>query len=138
MIRLLNRIAKLVIVMVLMTVTSSMIWNRFVTDTLYNCTDAVGYDYFHPGDWVHARVAFVSHIVTGRSMSEPDTIKEGWSKADLWSLWISFFVVSLSGQHFVGMEGMDSSQECRTRRSTEWRPRQAVWQFPSHRGGRHR
>jgi len=95
MIRLLKRTAKLVIVMVPMTLLLSMIWTGFVTDTLYNCTDAVGFDYFHPGDWVHARVAFVSHIVAGRSMSDPDTIKEGWSKAGLWSLWILFFVVSL-------------------------------------------
>ena len=31
------------------------------------------------------------------------------------------------------MTGRDE-RECRTRRCTEWRPRDAVWQFESHRG----
>jgi hypothetical protein len=62
---------------------------------LYNCTDAVRFDYLHPGDWVHGQVAAVDHVVAGRSMSEPDTIKKGWSVAGLWGLWISFFGVSL-------------------------------------------
>ncbi|MCX6923229.1 MAG: hypothetical protein NT154_08480 [Verrucomicrobia bacterium] len=91
----LKTIAKFVIVLAVMTVIFSMIWGELVTDRLYNCTDAVGFDYLQPGNWVHGQVAFVSHVVVGRSMSEPDTIKEGWSVAGLWGLWLSFFVFSL-------------------------------------------
>jgi hypothetical protein len=52
-----------------------------------------------PGNWVHdfgnTHVTIVHQIVTGRSMEEPDTIKEGWSVPKLWCLWWSFVVVSL-------------------------------------------
>ena len=99
MIRMFKSAAKFFIVMTVMAVICSMVWGEFVTDRLYNCTDAIGFDYTHPGDWVHSGgtrpVAFVPHVVAGRSMSEPDTIKEGWSVTGLWCLWFSFVVVSL-------------------------------------------
>ena len=59
-------------------------------------TDSGGFDYLSPGDWVHRQGAVVNHVVAGRSMSEPDTIKKGWSVAGLWGLWISFFAASLA------------------------------------------
>ena len=40
-------------------------------------------------------VAVVQHIVHHRSMSEPDTIKEGWSVTRLWHLWYAFVVGSV-------------------------------------------
>ena len=95
MMRALKSIAKFVIVLIATTVMFSMIWGGLITDTLYNCTDVVGFDYLHPGDWVHGRVAVVDHVVAGRPMSEPDTVKRGWSVTGLWGLWISFFAVSL-------------------------------------------
>jgi len=95
MIRALRSIAKFVIVLIATTVMFSMIWDGFVTDTLYNCTDAVGFDYLHPGEWVHDQVSVVDHVVAGRSMSEPDTVKKGWSVTGLWALWILFFAISL-------------------------------------------
>ena len=88
-------IAKFVIALIATMVMFSMIWGGFITDTLYNCTDAVGFDYLQPGICVHGQVAIVDHVVAGRSMSEPDTIKKGWSGPRLWTLWISFFAVSL-------------------------------------------
>ena len=101
MIRVLKSIVKFVIVLVVMTVIFSLIWGEFITDTLYNCTDPVGCDYLHPGDWVHDRVVSVSHVVTSPSMSGPDTIKEGWSVSGLWALWLSFFIVSLVFSFFL-------------------------------------
>ena len=95
MIRTLKRIAKFAIVLIATTVVFSMLWGGIITDTLYNCTDAVGLDYLHPGDWVHGQVAVVDHVVAGRSMSEPDAIKQGWGVTGLWGLWISFFTISL-------------------------------------------
>jgi hypothetical protein len=41
-------------------------------------------------------VITVQHVVHGRSMSDPDEIKEGWSIPKLLCLWISFVVVSLA------------------------------------------
>jgi hypothetical protein len=88
-------VARFGIVLILMTVICTMVWGGFVTDSLYNCSDAIGFDYLHPGDWVHGHVAFVHHVVAGRSMSEPDTVKEDWSIAGLWCLWFAFFGASL-------------------------------------------
>src|SRR5436309_1363591 len=90
MIKVLKSIAKFVIVLVVTTVMFSVIWGELITDRLYNCTDAVGFDYLRPGNWVHGQIAAVDHVVAGRSMSEPDTIKKGWSADGLWGLWISF------------------------------------------------
>jgi len=92
--------AKFVIVLVVMTVICTMIWGGFITDTLYNCTDAVGFDYLQPGNWVHGKVAFVPNVVA-RSMSEPDTIKKGWSEGGLWCLWMMFFSGSLAISVFL-------------------------------------
>ena len=101
MTRVLTSIATFLTVQAGITTISSLIWDGLVTDRLYNCTDAVGFDYLQPGNWVHGHVAFVSQVVAGRSMSEPDTIKEGWSVAGLWGLWLAFFVPSLVGSFFV-------------------------------------
>ena len=101
MIRALKSIGKFGIVLIVTTVMFSMIWGGLIMDTLYNCTDSVGFDYLHPGDWVHGQVAVVDHVVAGRSMSEPDTIKKGWSVRSLWGLWISFFAVSVVGSFML-------------------------------------
>ena len=83
--------------MAIMTVVCTVVWQNCITDELYNCTDPGWLDYLSPGDWVHFDhgVIYVPHIVTGRSMSDPDTIKEGWSVNRLWCLWLAFFAVSL-------------------------------------------
>ena len=80
--------------LLVMTISCAWAWERFINNTLYNCTGSVPLDYLHPGDWVHHPVA-VEHVVVARSMSEPDTIKKGWSIPGLWSLWCSFVVGSV-------------------------------------------
>jgi hypothetical protein len=94
-IRVFKGVATFVVVFAMATVIFTMIWGAFVTDRLYNCTDAVGLDYVQPGNWVHGQVAFVRDVRAGRSMTEPDTIKEGWSRAGLWALWLTFFGCSV-------------------------------------------
>ena len=78
--RLLFKTMTFLLFMIGCTVLCAVIWQRFVTDTLYNCTDSIGVsDYMLPSrHWVHNPVA-VEHVVSHRSMSEPDTIKTGWS-----------------------------------------------------------
>jgi hypothetical protein len=92
-----KRAAKFVIVLLAMTVACTIAWEMFVNGTLYNCTDPGFLDFLSPGDWVHFDhgVVYVPHIVNGRSMSDPDTIKEGWSVTGLWVLWYSFVAISL-------------------------------------------
>ena len=81
--------------MIVLTIVFTAVWQEFVDDELYNCTDAAGFGYWQPGNWVHHPIA-ERQIVSGRSMSKPDTIKEGWSIRVLWLLWAAFVVVSLA------------------------------------------
>jgi len=69
-------------------------WEQFVKDRIYNCTDDFPLGFLQPGQWAHHPVA-VPHVTSGRSMSEPDTIKQGWSVLALWLLWFSFIAGSL-------------------------------------------
>jgi hypothetical protein len=87
--------AKFVISMIGVTVLFTLIWQGFVANTLYACTDSFGFDYWQPGDWVHHPIS-VHQVITKRSTSEPDTIKEGWSMTRLWILWGAFVVISLA------------------------------------------
>ncbi len=81
-----------------MTIVCTIVW-QFAGDRLYDCSDDNVLGFLRPGDWVHNwnghAVAVVPRVVHGRSMSEPDTIKEGWSVTGLWCLWLSFVAVSL-------------------------------------------
>jgi len=79
---------------VVMTIVCTAVWG-VVSEGLYDCTDSIGFDYWHPGNWVHGDVAVVQQVVHHRSMSEPDTIQQGWSMARLWSLWYSFVSFSV-------------------------------------------
>jgi hypothetical protein len=81
-------------VLVVMLILCTNVWGQFVTDRLYNCTDAVGFDFLQPGNWVHGHIEYVEKIAP-RSMSEPDSIKMGWSNVGLWTLWYSMFGASL-------------------------------------------
>ncbi len=94
----LRGIAKFLVVMVLMTILNSIVW-EYVAGDLYDCTDGGVPGYWSPGYWIHGwaghPVAVVRQVVHGRSMSEPDTIQEGWSVNGLLCLWLSFLAVSI-------------------------------------------
>jgi hypothetical protein len=92
--------AKFLMSLVLMTVVCTVAW-EVVNKRLYDCTDAFGFDYWQPGNWVHGDVAVVQQVGHHRSMSEPDTIKEGWSVVRLWRLWYSFVVMSVVASIFL-------------------------------------
>jgi hypothetical protein len=87
--------AKFVIAMIALSFVFAMVWQGLVANRLYDCTDAFGFDYLQPGNWVHHPIP-AKVIVANRSMSEPDTIKEGWSMKRLWILWGTSVVISLA------------------------------------------
>lgn len=64
-------------------------WETWVKNRLYHCTDDLPLDYLQPGPWVHQPVA-VARVTGSRSMSEPDTIRSGWTERSLGWLWFSF------------------------------------------------
>jgi hypothetical protein len=105
MIRKLKSAAKFAIVMIAMTIACTIVWQDVVAEYLYDCTDSVPGDFLRPGDWVHTwngnSIVSVQHVVHGRSMSEPDTIKAGWSIAELWLLWFAFVGVSVAASFFL-------------------------------------
>ena len=110
MIRTLQSILKFFVAFFLMTIINTFVW-ECVTNNLYDCTDGGVPGYWSPGDWVHNfdghSVESVPHIVHGRQMNEPDTIKQGWSTARLLYLWFLFFGVSLLvSLRFAGIRRM--------------------------------
>lgn len=103
--RKLKRAAKFAIVMFALTMVCTIVWQSVVAERLYDCTDSVSGDFLRPGDWVHSfagrSIVSVQQVVHGRSMSEPDTIKAGWSRTGLWLLWLSFFGTSILASYFL-------------------------------------
>jgi hypothetical protein len=92
-------LTKFIITLIVMIIVCTMAWDSFVNNKIYNCTDGGALDFWFPGDWVHSHdglpIMIVNHIVAGRSMNEPDTIKAGWSPTGLWCLWYTFVLVSI-------------------------------------------
>ena len=101
MIRMFKNTAKFAIVMFLMTIVCSIVWQDVVTEYLYDNTDDNIMGFISPlfGDfWIGEGgfpVVTVQHVVHGRSMSDPDEIKQGWSIPKLFCLWLSFVSVSI-------------------------------------------
>lgn len=85
------QIAKFLLCIVPLSLGLEVLWETQIAPHVYDCTDQVGFDYLIPGGWVHGKIATVPHVVHGRSMSEPDTVKEGWSEPRLWMLWLACF-----------------------------------------------
>jgi hypothetical protein len=71
------------------TVACTVLWQCFVTDVLYHCTDSLGLDYLQgPSDWVHGAAA-------GQPGDFGDTIHPGWTLGRLTALWYLLIVGSI-------------------------------------------
>lgn len=95
-----RKVVKFAISMLVMCMVCSVIWDDFVAENLYNDTDDNMFGFLTPGGWVsnwdgNHPVVQVDHIVHTGSMSDPDTIKRGWTVTDLWLLWLGFIAVSV-------------------------------------------
>jgi hypothetical protein len=95
------RMVKFIASLFVMTVICTTVWQDVVAEYLYDNTDDNMMGFIHPfylDGWIGQGkfpVTAVPQVVHGRSMSEPDEIKEGWSIPKLWCLWFSFVAVSL-------------------------------------------
>ena len=94
------RTAKFVAVLLVCTMAATAGWESLVKNHLYNCTDDLPLDYLQPGQWVHHPVS-VANVVGGRSMSEPDTLRTGWSITGLWCLWFSVVGISVTASAWL-------------------------------------
>jgi hypothetical protein len=96
-------------VLLVTTVGASIAWER-IGRGLYDCTDDNLFGYFTPGAWVHALpgkpIKSVDKVIRGRSMSEPDAIKRGWSISKLWGLWLSLLATSVLISAFVAFRAV--------------------------------
>jgi hypothetical protein len=77
-------------------VASEIVWDAYLPGQIYNCSDCNLFGVLMPGSWVHGNYVTVSKINTYGSMSQPDSIKEGWSLEKLWFLWFSVFFASVA------------------------------------------
>ena len=48
-------LVKFVVAFVFMTTVCTVVWEGVVNGYLYDCTDAFGFDYWQPGNWVQCR-----------------------------------------------------------------------------------
>jgi hypothetical protein len=87
--------------MLAMMIVCSIVWQAVVVEYLYDNTDDNIMGFISPfsGDfWIGEGgfpVVAVKHVVHGRSMSDPDEIKEGWSVPKLFYLWLSLIAISI-------------------------------------------
>lgn len=82
-----------------MTIICTWAWDAFLNGKVYYCTDGGALDYlFVENSWVHARsgspIVVVPKIFPPNDMGDPDSIKQGWSVAGLWGMWVLFFSTS--------------------------------------------
>src|SRR5690348_12539188 len=89
-----SNVTKFLVSLVVTAMVCSLVWDELVNGRLYDCPHGGSLDCWFVGQWVHHPIT-VDHVVEGRSMSEPDTIKAGWSITGLWLLWFSFVASSL-------------------------------------------
>ena len=97
MVWMLKSTVKFAFVKLVMTMVCTIIWQEAVNNYLYDCADGNLLDFLSPGNWVHFYhgVVYVPHVTHDHSMSDPDSIKQGWNVTRLWYLWFSFFTLSL-------------------------------------------
>ena len=81
--------------LIMMAIAGTLGWELLIKNHLYNCTDDFPLDFLQPGNWVH-HPDTVTHVSGGRSMSEPDQIKQGWTITGLWALWLAIVLGSLA------------------------------------------
>lgn len=95
----LKYIVKFTIVMVTMTILCTWAWDASLNGKVYFCTDGGAWDYWFPGDWVHAHdgqpIEVVSKIIPTSNMNAADMIQQGWSVTKLWFVWYSSLGVSI-------------------------------------------
>lgn len=85
------QIVKFLLCIVPLSLGLEVLWETQIGPRVYDCTDDCGFEYLIPGEWVHGKIATVPRVVHNRSMSEPDTIKQGWTVPRLWMLWLACF-----------------------------------------------
>ena len=93
--QLLTFAVKFAVSMLIMIIGCCVVWEWGVHLNVYDCTDPGLIDFLTPGDWIHGHFITVSEVAHGRSMSEPDTIKTGWSIHSLWNVWYAYIAISI-------------------------------------------
>jgi hypothetical protein len=81
---------RFVIAFVICTIIFEFVWDLYVMDTLYHCTDSLGLNYIRgPSSWVHG------NVMSGPPRTDADTIAAGWDIGMLELMWLSLIVLSL-------------------------------------------
>ncbi|MBK1826473.1 hypothetical protein [Haloferula rosea] len=78
-------------------------WEAWFPENIYHCTDSLGMDYFLPGDWIHGEWQSSDTIEAHHDMSQPDTLKSGWTLSKLWLAWLGCVSTSIAASHLVAL-----------------------------------
>ena len=92
--RLILFILNFITVLVVMTIAINILWEQFIDERIYDCTDPViGYLNLPGEDWP---VVSVKHIISDRPINDPDMILDGWTVDEIWWLAGGCLAISLS------------------------------------------
>jgi len=99
--RVASRVLRWVIFLFILNIPLAVAWEVIFPGRIYDSPDTSGFGYLRPGNWVHEPIEYVDEVVTGRAMSEPDTMRLGWSKGGLLFLWGGLFTLSAAGSWWL-------------------------------------
>jgi hypothetical protein len=99
--RLIAKVATFLMMLLVCFILSGIVWQILLPEKVYNCTDDNFFGFLRPGDWIHGAYVTVPKIDPSDSMSKPDSIKEGWSVAKLWCVWLLFIFASVAASASV-------------------------------------
>ena len=109
------RALKYVILLITLNIPLAVAWEVVFPGRIYDCTDYTGFGYLTPGKWVHDRIEYVDEVVTGRPMSEPDTIRLGWSLGGLWGVWLTMLGFSAAASWWLSGDSWKRTAGARAR-----------------------
>ena len=81
--------------LLVINILMAIYWQTTMPEKIYHCTDAIGFDYFMPGSWVHEEWEYVDDMVSTQKETNADTLLNGWSINRLWRHWLLMFGASV-------------------------------------------
>lgn len=89
-------------IMLIMSMISAFVWQTFIINKIYRCTDPVPFvDCLIP-QW-SGDVEYVTKIEPNQPFKKSTEIIASWNKEGLWCLWLAFFGVPVAVSYVVAI-----------------------------------
>ena len=98
------KLTKFIAIFITSLLIMGIIWETNIHNQLYHCTDEAFLNFLTPGSWVHGDYVFKEKITISATMSEPDSIKTGWTETKLLALWLCMVGFSFSLSLFLSIK----------------------------------